>query len=325
MICYRCHGEIPDQSNFCNLCGVKQEFFCKACGHLLVAGSVFCNQCGTKMMENTTVLEQVKAQELPVSGGESTHIASRTVREEVQQRVKQRQAERALQGQIQYESHTQGAETPQTQEEKEPEVKEEAPAFDLKNHLRQRMEESRSQSPFPEHKQSQEKEENTLEAQGLTAKKRRLEAQEGVGRYRETPVEKFIFSNTVLIGLKDKAVKNVVVPSFVTSISHHAFRDCTAINEVMLPDSVEIIGKEAFIGCSNLRRIILSKALRIIGNGTFMGCESLGQIKIPESVVTIGDMAFYGCKTLLYVDVENKKARIGSYVFSGCPWVETLE
>lgn len=291
MICYHCHENIPEDSKFCNLCGVKQEFSCQSCGHLLSVGSIFCNQCGTKIVESVSVEEQLKVQ------GKTLHLEERKSKTES------------------------GAEEKQSEETEK--IASNHAAFDLKSHLHQRMEETRASFHTPhKHKEEEEPSQTQQHQEKISPPE---EEDDAVGRYRETPVEKFIFVNSTLIGLRDKAVKHLVIPSFVTQIGHHAFKDCTAIKDVLLPDSVEIIGKEAFIGCSNMEVIMLSEALRIIGNGAFMGCESLREIRVPESVVTIGDMAFYSCKSLIRVDVENKKARLGSYVFNGCPWLETLQ
>ena len=88
-----------------------------------------------------------------------------------------------------------------------------------------------------------------------------------------------------------KGLKEIDIPSSVTSLRDSAFAYCTALQRVTLPD--------------NLTRI---------GNSTFENCTSLKSITIPESVSLIGNSAFKGCTSLKNV-VWNKNADMGSNVF----------
>ena len=56
--------------------------------------------------------------------------------------------------------------------------------------------------------------------------------------------------NTIL-GLFDKGVESIVIPSGVTSIGEEAFCNCSSLESITLPDSVTSIGEEAFCKCSS--------------------------------------------------------------------------
>ena len=56
MFCVKCGNTLPDDANFCSVCGnklkTKEDVFCPNCGNKLVSGASFCNSCGTKIEKN---------------------------------------------------------------------------------------------------------------------------------------------------------------------------------------------------------------------------------------------------------------------------------
>ena len=52
-----------------------------------------------------------------------------------------------------------------------------------------------------------------------------------------------------LLGVKDKSVREVVIPDGVKSIGEQAFCGCSALVDIKIPDSVEFIGDLAFGYC----------------------------------------------------------------------------
>lgn len=80
---------------------------------------------------------------------------------------------------------------------------------------------------------------------------------------------------------------HITIPSSVNIIGDKAFAQCNSIRTITIPFSVTSIGKRAFWMCDNLREISLSSSLREISNETFFMCESLEQICIPSSVSVI--------------------------------------
>ena len=77
-----------------------------------------------------------------------------------------------------------------------------------------------------------------------------------------------------IIGLRDKDLKQVVVPN-----------------------DVEFIGESAFEG-TGIIRVTLPEGLLEIGNGAFKNCKRLIDVNIPSSVAVIGDNAFEECGNL---------------------------
>lgn len=134
-------------------------------------------------------------------------------------------------------------------------------------------------------------------------------------------------------------VKDLVIPSGVTSISDGAFKGCSGLTSVSIPNSVTSIGEGAFSG-SGLTSITIPNGVTEIGGGAFSGCSSLATVILPNSVTiiesylfdncsnltsvtmgnsvyTIGENAFYGCSSLASLTVPNSVSEIGQYAFTG--------
>ena len=60
-----------------------------------------------------------------------------------------------------------------------------------------------------------------------------------------------------LRGVKDKTIKNVIIPDRVMSIGYGTFYDCADLVSITIPDGVTSIGDEAFNGCSSLTSVTL--------------------------------------------------------------------
>lgn len=49
VVCAHCGATVPENSMFCNSCGMKLSSACPNCGAQIIPGSKFCNMCGTKL------------------------------------------------------------------------------------------------------------------------------------------------------------------------------------------------------------------------------------------------------------------------------------
>ena len=92
--------------------------------------------------------------------------------------------------------------------------------------------------------------------------------------------------------LNGEELKDLIIPSSVTSIGDGAFQDCHSLTSVTIPNSVITIGKYAFDRC-HLTSLVLSNSVTTIGSAAFYGC-GLNQITIPNSVTSIERGAFSG-------------------------------
>lgn len=81
----------------------------------------------------------------------------------------------------------------------------------------------------------------------------------------------------------------------VISIGINSFFKCSSLKEIVIPSSVTTIGNQSFCECFKLEKISLSSSLISIGEHAFRGCSSLRQITIPNTVTSIGQSALCQC------------------------------
>ncbi len=93
---------------------------------------------------------------------------------------------------------------------------------------------------------------------------------------------------------KMRCVKNVIIPSSLTSIDDYSFCDCTSLLSITIPDSITSIEAYAFHGCINLTTVSFgdNSQLATIGESVFSNCSSLLNITVPNSVTKIAESAF---------------------------------
>ena len=128
-------------------------------------------------------------------------------------------------------------------------------------------------------------------------------------------------------------LKNVTIPSTVTSIELRTFVGCTSLESVSLPTNLTELGSSAFEGCTSLKTVTIPASLTEIGSDAFSGCTSLGTVAFaPGSVLErICDGAFMDCvkldgivlpSTLKYLESSSYYAT-GS-VFKGCASLSSI-
>ena len=94
--------------------------------------------------------------------------------------------------------------------------------------------------------------------------------------------------------LNGTEIKDLVIPSDVTSIGDNSFYNYNGLTSVTIPNSVTKIGKYAFSGCSGLTSVIIPNSVTFIDKGAFDNCSSLTSVTIGSGVSTIND-AFSKC------------------------------
>ena len=149
-------------------------------------------------------------------------------------------------------------------------------------------------------------------------------------------------------------LREITLPSSVTSIGNKTFWGCENLQEIILPLGVISIGNTAFSWCKNLREITLSSSVMSIGDEVFGFCENLQAINVTESnkfysdvdgvlytknlktiicypagkknknfvipsgVMNIGNSAFLNCSNLQEVTLPSSVTSIGDDAFLNC-------
>ena len=120
------------------------------------------------------------------------------------------------------------------------------------------------------------------------------------------------------IYLKGELIKDLILPSSITSIGDSAFYNCSGLTSIVIPNSVTSIGDYAFYNCSGLKSITIPNSVTSIGDCAFSDCSGLTGITIPDSVISIGNWAFSGCDGLMSITIPDGATSIGYYAFAGC-------
>ena len=94
--------------------------------------------------------------------------------------------------------------------------------------------------------------------------------------------------------LNGEEIKNLVIPSTVTSIGDYTFNSCSGLTSVIIPNSVTSIGYDAFYYCSKLSSITIGKSVTAISDYAFNSCSNLRKLVFNAvNCTSIGYAAFY--------------------------------
>ena len=113
-------------------------------------------------------------------------------------------------------------------------------------------------------------------------------------------------------------LREVVLPSGVTSIGSSAFYNCDGLTSVTIPNSVTNIGSSAFSGCSRLTSVTIPNSVTNIGNYAFQYCNGLKSVTLGNSVTNIGAFAFRDCYKLQSIKIPASVTTINESTFRGC-------
>ena len=96
----------------------------------------------------------------------------------------------------------------------------------------------------------------------------------------------------------NKYVKNIQLPSGITSIGAYAFQYCTNLALTELPAGITSIGNRTFRDCTNLALTELPAGITSIENEAFYNCKSLTEMTCLGNITTIKSNAFAYCAEL---------------------------
>ena len=97
------------------------------------------------------------------------------------------------------------------------------------------------------------------------------------------------------------------------SMENTVFQSNTVIKNVTLPSGLTTIPSSTFHGCSSLEKIVIPGGVTTIESQAFQQCSGLTEIIIPASVTEISNNAFYyisGSFVVKYRGTEEQKGQI---------------
>ena len=125
-----------------------------------------------------------------------------------------------------------------------------------------------------------------------------------------------------------KSLREIAIPSSVTSIRVPTFSGCSNLTEITVKESNPkydsregcnaIIFKEANCLIAGCRNTVIPSSITYIGRSAFGDCTGLHEIVIPSSVIKICDDAFSCCTGLHKIVIPSSVTEIGKGAFSGC-------
>lgn len=131
----------------------------------------------------------------------------------------------------------------------------------------------------------------------------------------------FDISNVTTIGNQAFYNCNVFCPSELSpelrSLGTYAFYN-TAIREILIPSTLKSISSSAFSNCKLLTKVTLPETLKAIGSSAFSNCTELVDINLPEGITTIESSAFSSCGKLTEITLPSTLQTLSSGVFSYC-------
>ncbi|MDE7397173.1 MAG: leucine-rich repeat protein, partial [Muribaculum sp.] len=98
--------------------------------------------------------------------------------------------------------------------------------------------------------------------------------------------------------------------------AEHLYIDGVEVKDLVIPTSVTSICEQAFIGCTSLTSVLIPNSVTTIGANAFAGCTNLTSVSIPTSVTFIGEYAFEGGTNLKLVIIDHNSApnKVWSYM-----------
>lgn len=122
------------------------------------------------------------------------------------------------------------------------------------------------------------------------------------------------------------ALKNIELPTTLTSIGSSAFDYCEGLESIVFPESVTDL-QGCLSNCTSLTEVALPKSLTTLGAGMFIGCTSLRRAVVweggtgmsaPAAYLKIPASTFLGCKNLEEVVWNAPITEIEKNAFNSC-------
>ncbi len=113
----------------------------------------------------------------------------------------------------------------------------------------------------------------------------------------------------------NSVIKNVVLPSTVTTIKSEAFNACVNLKSIQMK-GVLTISEKAFYDCTALDTATVGDTLTTIDTNAFANCSALKEFYFGDSITSIGDNAFKNVAPIAVLTDATYSAKTGySYTY----------
>lgn len=120
-------------------------------------------------------------------------------------------------------------------------------------------------------------------------------------------------------------LREVTMPSTVTSIGDSTFLSCTSLVEIRFSNGLRVINKDGFHECKSLRHVSLPATLESICATAFSDCVSLEVAELPHGLKELGPGVFLNCKSLKQVSIPATVPHIQRGTFENCTSLVDVE
>ena len=111
---------------------------------------------------------------------------------------------------------------------------------------------------------------------------------------------------------------SMTIPSFVTSINKNCFKECKSIKELFVPSSLSTFKNEWITECTALTKIELQEGILSLENKAFSNCKMLKVLEIPSTVTSIGSQCFNKCINLQEITIHSSIKVVRNDWFNEC-------
>lgn len=113
-------------------------------------------------------------------------------------------------------------------------------------------------------------------------------------------------------------LKDISLPSTLTSLGSYTFVDCTSLTNILIPSNIDTIGEETFENCTSLKTVVIPSNVKTVKFRAFRNCSNLETVEIQEGVENIEGQVFDDCTKLSNVKIPSTVKELLYGVFDDC-------
>ena len=125
----------------------------------------------------------------------------------------------------------------------------------------------------------------------------------------------------------NKTTKKITIPSTVSSIGTHAFRNCTALEEVVMNGTTKSFSNAEFYGCTSLWKLDMSgMTSESVTIGQYFAFNTaLSDLKLPPTLTKISGTTPFKSSALTTLELPDSLVWLGDYAFQNCSSLRTVK